>query len=176
VRSELTRERLHALMREIAKTTPRKGSYRVHLVGGGTAVESGWRSTSIDADLWSDQEEVFRDIQAIKERLDVNVEIVRPEQFVPELAGSADRHVFIEKIGNVSYYHHDPYVQILAKIDRGFEHDLADARMFVASGMVDPERLRSLVNGIPDAAFSRYPQLSPRQLRADVEDFLSTNR
>ena len=85
VRAELTRDRLHALMEELARTAPHRGHYRVYLVGGATAVHAGWRPSSIDADLFSDQEEVFHDIQGIKERLNVNVDFARPEHFVPAL-------------------------------------------------------------------------------------------
>ena len=68
VRRSLTREGLRDLMRALARSAPVKGSYRVFLVGGCTAVHSGWRASTIDADLFSDREEVFRDIQDIKER------------------------------------------------------------------------------------------------------------
>jgi hypothetical protein len=159
-------------MRAIADSAPRKESWSVYLVGGGTAVEAGWRDASVDADLWSDREEIFRDIQHIKERLNVNIELARPEHFVPPLRGSADRHVFVERVRSVSFYHYDPYAQILAKIVRGFRRDVEDAHRFLESGMVDPEKLRALVHEIPDEAFARYPSLSPGELRGAVEDFL----
>jgi len=173
MRHDLTKERLRALMREIARTAPRGGPYRVFLVGGGTAVYAGWRSSSIDADLFSDEESVFRDIQAIKERLNVNVEFARPEQFVPALRGSVDRHLFIETVGRVSYYHYDPYAQVLSKIVRGFERDLDDARQFVASGMVDTAKLRTLVEDIEESAYARYPNLSRAAVATALEDFLA---
>jgi hypothetical protein len=159
-------------MQALADSAPGQGPYRVHLVGGSTAVLAGWRPASIAADLHSDDEEIFRDIQQIKERLDVNVEFARPEQFVPELPGSADRHVFVEAIGPVRFYHHDPYVQALSKVVRGFARDVEDARHFVDSGMVDPEVLRGLVDRIPEAAYARYPALSPASVRAAVAAFL----
>ena len=109
VRNELTRDRLRVLMREIATSAPPGDAYRVYLVGGGTAVLAGWRRSSVDVDLFSDQEEVFRDIQRIKERLRINIEFARPEHFVPGLPGSELRHVFIETNGPVSFYHYDPY-------------------------------------------------------------------
>ena len=50
MRADMTRARLRELMREIARTAPRKGRWRVFFVGGATAVFSGWREASLDAD------------------------------------------------------------------------------------------------------------------------------
>jgi hypothetical protein len=143
------------------------------LVGGGTAVLEGWRESSIDADLYSAEDDIFRDVQAIKERLGLNVEFARPEDFVPRLEGSEDRHVFIETVGRVSFYHYDPYAQLLSKVVRGFARDLEDARALVRSGFVDPDRFRKLVESIPESVYSKYPRLSSRAVRAAVEEFLS---
>ena len=101
-------------------------------------------------------------MQGIKERLEVNIEFARPEDFVPPLAGTESRHVFIRTAGKVSFFHYDPYAQLLSKVVRGFDRDMRDARSLVGSGMVDPERFRSLVQGIPDRAYSKYPALSRR--------------
>ena len=142
-------------------------------MGGGTAVLSGWRPTSIDADLFAPDESVFRDIQGIKERLNVNVEFARPEHFVPALPDSESRHVFIETVDRVSYYHYDPYAQVFSKIVRGFERDIDDARQFLRAGMVEPERLRGLVQQIPPSEYAKYPNLSQDAVRQAVEDFVS---
>lgn len=173
MRHVLTRERLRELMGEIARSAPAKQAYRVYFVGGGTAVLAGWRTSTIDADLHADRDAVFRDIQAIKERLRVNVEFVRPEHFVPALPGSEARHVFIETLGNVSFYHYDPYAQVLSKIVRGFARDVEDARHFLSSGMVDTDRFRALVQGIPESAYAKYPALSRRAVLDAVQDFLA---
>lgn len=164
---------MQALMRELARSAKREQSYRVYLVGGGTAVLEGWRESSIDADLYATQDDIFRDVQAIKERLRLNIELVRPEDFVPPLAGSEGRHVFIETVGRVTFYHYDPYVQLLSKVVRGFARDLTDAKALVTSGMVQPDRFRQLVEDIPESVYSKYPRLSPQAVRAAVEDFLS---
>jgi hypothetical protein len=173
MRNEMTGRRLHALMREVARTAPRGKQYRVYLVGGGTAVLSGWRPTSIDADFYAPDESVFRDIQGIKERLNVNVEFARPEHFVPALPGSEGRHVFIETMERVSYYHYDPYAQVLSKIVRGFERDLDDARHFVRAGLVDSEKLADLARQIAPSAYAKYPNLSQEAVVQAVEDFVS---
>ncbi|MFQ5689060.1 MAG: hypothetical protein ACE5HQ_02145, partial [Gemmatimonadota bacterium] len=108
-----------------------------------------------------------------KDRLRLNIEFARPEQFVPPLAGSAERHLFIDRVGSVEFYHYDPYAQLLSKIVRGFRQDLLDAEQFVTSGMVDPRRFLELVRAIPDSAYARYPNLSRDSVRAAVDEFVS---
>lgn len=160
-------------MKELARHAPGRGAYRVYFVGGGTAVYLGWRRSSIDIGLCVDGEAVFRDIQGVKEQLNINIEFARPEDFVPPLDGSADRHVHIDTVRSVTFYHYDPYAQCFSKVVRGFQRDLDDAREFIRSGMVDPERLRSLVASIPDAAFARYPNLSRTAVENAVGAFLA---
>ena len=173
VRRSLTRSRLRDLMRALARSAPRRASYRVYFVGGGTAVLAGWRDSTVDADLFSDTEEIFHDVQGIKERLQLNIEFARPEDFVPPLAGTARRHVFIETVGRVTFYHYDPYAQLLSKVVRGFDRDMQDAGNFLESGMVDGEKFSALVNGIPDTAYARYPSLSRRAVIEAIEAFRS---
>jgi hypothetical protein len=174
MRNRLTVESLRALMHELARSAGNDGHFSVYLVGGGTAVLEGWRGSSVDADLYSASDDIFHDVQAIKERLHLNIELVRPEHFVPPLEGSADRHVFIETVGRVSFYHYDPCAQLLSKIVRGFERDLVDARSFVSSGMVDVEQFRELVRAIPDSAWAKYPRHSPGAVRQAVDEFLAS--
>jgi hypothetical protein len=172
MRDRLTRESLRGLMRELARSARQGRHYGIYLVGGATAVLQGWRESSLDADLSATDDEIFRDVQAVKERLRLNIELVRPEDFVPPLEGSAERHVFIETVGAVSFFHYDPYAQLLSKIVRGFERDLVDARAFIRAGMVDVGRFRRLVWAIPDAAWSKYPRYAPAAVRKAVQDFI----
>jgi hypothetical protein len=170
----LTRKGLESLMRELARRAPARRQFRVYFVGGVTAVHAGWRESTIDADLYSDTEAVFRDVQRVKEDLALNIEFARPEHFVPPLAGSDGRHVFVKTIGAVSFYHYDPYAQVLSKVVRGFRRDLDDARMFLESGMVDRGRFRSLVHGIPSSAYAKYPALSREGVMEAVKAFLDS--
>ncbi|MDX1578985.1 MAG: DUF6036 family nucleotidyltransferase [Gemmatimonadota bacterium] len=174
MRREVTRETLRELMKELARTAPSGESFRVYLVGGGTAVLAGWRASTIDADLYAERDEVFGHIQAIKERLRLNVEFARPEHFVPALEGSPERHVFIDRVGRIEFFHYDPYAQLFSKIVRGFRKDLDDAEQFVKSGMVEPHRFRELFETIPVAAWARHPNLSRPGVSAQVESFLAT--
>ena len=140
-------------MEELSRSAPREGDYRVYLVGGGSAVYFGWRKSSLDADLWADDDSVFRDM--------------------PPLKGSAERHELIDRMGNVTFYHYDPYAQALSKIVRGFDRDLIDARCFIRDGLVAPQILRELVNAIPESTYAKYPNLSPSGVQKAVDSFLS---
>lgn len=176
MRREVTVAALRQLMKELARSAPAGEAFRVYIVGGGTAVLAGWRSATIDVDLHADRDDVFQDIQAIKDRLDLNIEYARPEHFVPPLAGSDRRHVFIERVGNVEFFHYDPYAQLLSKIVRGFRRDVLDARRFLQSGMVEPGTFRNLVHEIPESAYAKYPSLSLDAVNSAVDAFLSTVR
>lgn len=173
MRRSLTREALQELMQEIGRAAPRGVAHRVFVLGGGTAVLEGWRDSTIDVDLYTGDTHALRDVQRIKERVGVNIELVRPEDFVPALDGSEDRHLFIETIENVSFYHYDPYAQLLSKVVRGFARDMRDAAKLIESGMVDAERFRALVRRIPKSAYDAYPALSPDGVREAVDSFLA---
>ena len=62
---------------------------------------------------------------------------------------------------------------MLAKVVRGFERDLEDARQFVQSGMVDTQKLRELVAKVPDSSYSKYPNLAPQAVVQAVAQFLT---
>ena len=110
--------------------------------------------------------------KGMKERLQLNIEFVRPENFVPALRGSEARHLFIKTIGKVSFLHYDPYAQMLSKVVRGFPAGSAGRPEFPFERMVDPVHFRSLVYSIPETEFQKYPALSRDAVLEAVDDFL----
>jgi hypothetical protein len=79
----------------------------------------------------------------------------------------------IESIGPITFYHYDPYAQLLSKVVRGFRRDLDDARGFVRGGLVDPDKFQSLVAAIPDSVYARSPSLSRDGVERAVDEFLT---
>jgi len=79
VRRSLTREGLQELMGRAGEI--RSGSPFVPclLRRRGHRGSLGLAGLHIDADLYSDDERVFRDVQGVKKRLNVNIEFVRPK-------------------------------------------------------------------------------------------------
>ena len=76
----------------------------------------------------------LREIPAIKDDLQVNVELASPAHFIPELPGWRDRSPFIVREGSIDFHHYDFYAQALAKIERAHARDLEDVREMSARG------------------------------------------
>lgn len=170
MRDEVTADRLHLFMREIARTARRDG--RVYIAGGASALLRGWRQTTVDIDvtLVPDDDAMLRAIPDLKERLGINVELASPADFVPALTGWEDRSPFIQRVGSVSFHHFDFYTQCLSKLERAHRKDLDDVAAMVRDGLVDPKRLLALYDEAEHQLY-RYPAIHPPALRARVEAF-----
>src|SRR6266508_1147904 len=103
--------------------TATRAQARVYLVGGATAVLFGWRDSTIDLDLKiiPDSDEILRSLPALKERLQMNIELASPDDFIPALPGWQERSRFIQQEGKLSFFHYDFYGQALAKLERRHE-------------------------------------------------------
>jgi hypothetical protein len=149
------------------------GPTTVYLVGGSTAVELGWRASTIDIDLRLEPEDdgILRGLSRIKIDQGVNVELASPLDFLPELPGWRDRSLFVASLGPLTIRHLDPYSQALAKLERGFTQDLADVEAMVDRGLVRPARLLELLTSI-EANLYRFPAVDPGSLRAAVTELV----
>jgi len=143
---------------------------RLYFTGGATAVLLGWRTSTIDLDikLEPESDRLLRAIPALKERLQMNVELASPGDFIPELAGWRERSLFAGREGRLSCYHYDLAAQALAKIERGHDQDLADVREMLARGLVRGEELRMRFAEIEPQLY-RYPAIDPASFRQAVE-------
>ena len=143
---------------------------RLYLTGGASQLLRGLRDSTVDVDLTLEPENdgVLRAMVALKETLDLNVEIVSPVHFVPALPGWRERCQFAQQLGNLAVHHFDPYTQALSKVERGHERDLQDVQALVREGIVDPARLRALFASV-EAELFRYPAIDAKGLRALVD-------
>ncbi len=163
--------RIRRFLRELAREAD--DEVAVYLTGGATAVLLGWRDSTIDADILMvpEQDSLYRALPRLKEELQINVEIVSPAHFIPELPGWRERSLWIERMGKVTYYHYDPYAQALAKIERGHAKDLADVAELRARGLVEPGRLREMFEAMAPR-LHRYPAIDPPSFRKRLDDAL----
>ena len=160
--------RLREFMRLLGRRTRAAG--RVYLVGGACAVLLDWRSTTIDIDLDLDPglDALLREIPAIKEDLQVNIELASPAHFIPELPGWRDRSPFVIREGTIDFHHYDFYAQALSKIERAHTRDVGDVREMAARGLIEPARLAGFFDLIAPNLY-RYPAIDARSFRSAVE-------
>lgn len=164
-------ERVRTFLEELGRAASKP--VRVYLVGGATAVLRGWRVTTVDVDLKlvPDADELLRELPRLKDKLEINVELASPDQFIPELPGWEDRSLFVQQIGQLSVYHLDPYSQALAKIERGHVQDLADVHSMLKDELIEPQGLRELFERIEPRLY-RYPAVDPQTFRRALDDLL----
>lgn len=148
---------------------------RIFLVGGATAVLLGWRDSTIDIDLKAlpDRDDVLRQLSNLKERLEINIELASPDDFIPELPGWEDRSQFVRQEGKVTFLHYDFYAQALAKIERRHDSDLRDVHEMIRSNLVNPARLLDLFSEI-EADIYKYPALDAPSFRREVERLVNS--
>jgi hypothetical protein len=174
MRPQVDEARLHALARALGRVA--REPVKLYLTGGASAVIEGWRASTIDVDLRFEPElePLLRELPALKERLRVNVELVSPPDFVPELPGWRERSPLLFREGSLSVHHFDLYSQALAKIERGFDQDLDDVGEMIKRDLIKPSRLRELFDAIEPNLY-RYPAIDPHafaaKLRAALEPF-----
>lgn len=146
------------------------GEGRVYFTGGVTALLMKWRATTVDIDMKMvpEQDALFRAIPAIKESLEMNVELAAPDQFIPALPLWEERSPLITRQGRLSFHHYDFYSQALAKIERGHSRDTGDVAAMLDLGLIDPRRTLDYFSQIEPYLY-RYPAIDPPSFRLAVE-------
>jgi hypothetical protein len=171
MREPVTPARIREFMSRIGDAA--RGPARIFITGGGTAVLTGWRSTTADLDIKvsPERDEIFRALPALKESLSLNVELASPDHFIPALPDWESRCLFIERTGAVDWFHYDPYSQVLAKIERNHERDRLDVSEMMKRGLVEPKKLRELFERIKPELY-RYPALDPVSFERRLKESL----
>jgi hypothetical protein len=160
--------RIQEFMKALGREADRPA--QVYLTGGATAVLYGWRASTIDVDIKMvpDLDRVFRTIPEIKERLQINVELASPDDFIPVREGWEDRSPFIAQEGPLVFRHFDLYAQALSKIERGHAQDVGDVDEMLDRGLVERSRLLEYFAAIESRLY-RYPAIDPARFRRAVE-------
>src|SRR5207237_6372455 len=103
MRRKVTEETLRKFMRELAAAARSPG--KVYFTGGATALLLGFREQTIDIDLKLDPEPegAFDAIASLKNRLDLNVELASPDDFIPAPADWREKSRHIVLIGPLEF-------------------------------------------------------------------------
>jgi hypothetical protein len=169
----VTPAKLSQFMRELDAAA--RGPGKVYLAGGATALLLGFREQTIDIDLKLDPEPegVFEAIAALKNRLELNIELASPADFIPTTPDWRERSRAIAACSRVEFFHFDFALQALAKLERGHTQDLADVSQFLHRRIVSADELRGIFARIRPALI-RYPAIDPQQFERKVETFLES--
>lgn len=141
-----------------------KKPVNVYFTGGATAVMLGIRESTIDIDIKFDPDEIqmYEAIKYLKEKLNMNIELASPSDFIPALPSWKERSIFIVQKGSVRFFHYDLYSQVIAKVQRRWKQDLSDVAGFMRNN-VDKEKLLELFISIKPA-FIKYPSIDAEEL------------
>jgi len=172
MRRKVTVAGLKEFMQELAAAARSPG--KVYFTGGATALLLGFREQTIDIDLKLDPEPqgAFEAIAVLKNRLNLNVELASPDDFIPATADWRECSRHIASIGGVEFFHYDFSLQALAKLERGHGQDLKDVASFLQGGYVTVQQLKSRFAQI-EPQLLRYPAVDPQEFKKKVESFLA---
>jgi hypothetical protein len=162
-------ERIELFMRELGAEA--KVDTKLYFTGGATAVLLGWRETTIDVDIrfLPETDRLYRAIPSLKEKLQINVELASPADFIPEVPGWQDRSLFIRREGKIDFYHYDLYAQALAKVERHHNQDLLDVNEMMSRGHIEQGKALEFFASIEPQLY-RYPAIDPSTFRRSAEE------
>jgi hypothetical protein len=166
-------QKLKQLMKALGKEA--RGSGSIYFTGGASALLIGWRESTVDVDIRLDPEPsgIFQAIAKLKQDLNINIELASPQDFLPPLPGWRERSIFIERQGQISFYHYDFTAQALSKLSRGYDRDKIDVQAMYKQNLFSLENLRNGLAAI-EPELIRYPSLNPDDLKRNVATFLES--
>ena len=168
MREVADRARIEAFLAALAHEATAETN--IYVVGGTSAVLVGWRQATIDVDLVMrpESDAMLRAIPFLKEKMQLNVELASPDQFIPVPPGWEERSPVITRIGRVTIRHYDFSAQALAKVERGHARDLADVDAMLARGLISVADVRGQFARMEPELY-RYPAIDPRSFREAVD-------
>jgi hypothetical protein len=139
-------------------------SSRLALLGGSALILLGSPRPTVDIVFWGDDvhpNQLHRSIMQIGRELQIHVEPVPLERFIPLPKGSEERSIRIGQFGNLEIHIADPYSMALSKLDRGFETDIDDIIFLIRQNFITLAELERLTrNTISQARrFDLHPDI-----------------
>lgn len=172
MRQHADRTRIERLLEALGRRLD--SPHVLYLAGGASAVLYGWRASTIDVDLHPepDSDELLRAIADLKDKLDINIELASPLQFLPELRGWREQSPAVSYHGPLGVRHLDFRLQALAKLERGFAQDLDDVTAMLDRQLVRADQLRAGFDEMRPNLY-RFPAASPAALEGRLSDILA---
>ena len=128
---------IQSVLQSLGERLP--STFPLVLVGGSALALLGSPRPTIDIDFVGDDvnpSKLHRTIMEIAGELNIDLEPVPIERFIPLPEGSDKRRIYIGQFGNMNVYVADPYSIALSKLDRGFDTDLDDIVFLIQQNYV----------------------------------------
>ncbi|RMD61235.1 hypothetical protein D6833_08525 [Candidatus Parcubacteria bacterium] len=139
----------------------------LHLIGGGALCLLGHERRTLDLDFSMSISEETRALRRTMENtakaMDIELEMITLEEFVPIPDDASRRHRFIGRFGSVEVYVYDPYTIALSKLARGLETDIQDILFLLEKGLIEIAQLEFFVEKATPVAW-KY-DVDPADLR-----------
>ncbi|MBM3127994.1 MAG: hypothetical protein FJ009_05080 [Chloroflexi bacterium] len=143
----------------------------LYLLGGSALILLGSPRPTVDldyvgSDLPAQRGELEQLVQRAAVEMQIEVEAIPFQDFLPLPSESERRHVQIGQFGKLTVYVFDLYSIALSKIERGFESDLEDVVFLLQHKRIELQRLIQLAQ----AMLTRAPEfaLDAQQIHAHL--------
>lgn len=167
---ELTLAELELLFQRVGERLEEQAT--LYLIGGMALHFLGNPRPTFDldyvgADLPGGQQAFQNLVAQVAEEMQIEVEAVPLEEFLPLPEGAERRHRLIGEYGALRVYVFDPYSIALSKIERGFDTDLADVLFLLRSGVIHWETLQTQAQTVLSEATAYL--IDPQTFQAHLE-------
>lgn len=158
----MDKQRLEFILTALGEHVP-PGS-QLHLLGGGALTLLGSPRPSFDIDFVGDDihpSELHRTIMEKAREMDLQVDAVPIDRFIPLPDGNEERSIYIGNYANLEVHVIDPYSIALSKVDRGVFTDYDDIIFLIRSGYITLEELERIVQNAAEKAgkFDLHPDI-----------------
>ena len=153
---------IQSILQSIGERVP--PSSHLVLIGGSALTLLGSPRPTIDIDFVGDDvhpNKLHQFIMQIAKELQIHVEPVPLERFIPLPNGSEERSIRIGQFGNLEIYVADPYSIALSKLDRGVDTDFEDILFLIQNNFITLNELERITRDVLSQArkFDLHPDI-----------------
>jgi hypothetical protein len=137
----------------------------LYLLGGSALCFLGNPRRTVDIDCAVDNppEGFEAAIEEVANDLNLEVEILSLDEFIPLPAEAPKRHQLVGKFGSLEVHIFDPYSIAISKIARGFETDIQDTLFLLNNDVISFDKLAQFVNSAALIAWDY--DIDPKEMR-----------
>lgn len=176
----VTPERLRRFLTRLAREFRRPA--RIYLVGGTSLLYQGLKAATKDVDLSAtllqpDHDAFTQALRRLSHELQMAIEEVSPDDFIPLPKETADRHRYLGREGDLDIFAFDPVATALAKLARYRQADIVDVIALVESGQLNLAMLIAAFEEIlPHVEAGQALKITAVEYRQKMEGFMELLR